>query len=39
MHPEPSLPRTLTPPPMPNENELTLEELGEPSIELGTLYT
>jgi hypothetical protein len=37
MRPEPSLPRTSTPPPLPDENELTLEELGEGSIELGTL--
>ena len=38
MRPEPSLPRTLTPPPLIDEHELTLEERGEPSIELGTLY-
>lgn len=38
MIPEPSLPRASTPPPLANEQfELTLEEQGGASIELGTL--
>ena len=38
MRPEPSLPRTSTPPPPADEVvELTLEERGEISIDLGTL--
>lgn len=39
MRPEPSLPRTSTPPPLADEQfELTLEERGEAPIELGKLY-
>ena len=39
MRPEPSLPRTSTPPPPADElPELTLEESGGAPIELGTLY-
>lgn len=38
MIPEPSLPRASTPPPLADEQfELTLEEQGGASIELGTL--
>jgi len=38
MRPEPSLPRTSTPPPPDDLPELTLEERGGAPIELGTLY-
>lgn len=39
MRPEPSLPRTSTPPPLADElPEVTAEERGEATIELGTLY-
>lgn len=39
MRPEPSMPRTSTPPPLVDElPELTLEESGEAPTELGSLY-